>query len=251
MLTKKVTDDDNFLSLSASAQALYLHLSMAADDDGFCNQVSISMFKAHASVADLEALLTRRYVYQFENGVIVIKHWRMANALRKDRYTPTAFKDELAQLRLKENGAYTMNREQDGVQVVAEWVPVGCQMVAERLPQDRLDKNRIDKDRLGEDSKGGSGGKNKFSPPTLEEVKAYCSERGNHVDAERFHSYYTANGWKVGKNPMKDWKAAVRTWERDDKAKKGPAMKTPYDGIRSEDNGDDADRLLRQLGVSG
>lgn len=50
--------------------------------------------------------------------------------------------------------------------------------------------------------------------PTTEEVRAYCQERGNHVDAERFVDYYTANGWKVGKNPMKDWKAAVRTWER-------------------------------------
>ena len=84
MFTKKVTDDDNFMALSSSAQALYLHLSMSADDDGFCNQVSVSMFKAHASVADLQQLLEKRYIYQFDNGVIVIKHWRMANALRKD-----------------------------------------------------------------------------------------------------------------------------------------------------------------------
>ena len=57
----------------------------------------------------------------------------------------------------------------------------------------------------------------RFTPPTLEEVKAYCIERGNNVDAERFIDYYTANGWKVGKNSMKDWKAAVRTWERSDR----------------------------------
>ena len=107
MFTKKVTDDDNFFALSSSAQALYLHLSMCADDDGFCNQVSTSMFKAHASVQDLQALLEKRYVYQFENGVIVIKHWRMANALRKDRYTPTAFQEELSQLDIKSNGSYT------------------------------------------------------------------------------------------------------------------------------------------------
>ena len=50
----------------------------------------------------------------------------------------------------------------------------------------------------------------------MEEVKAYCLERKNAVDAARFVDYYTANGWKVGKNPMKDWRAAVRTWERDD-----------------------------------
>ena len=56
----------------------------------------------------------------------------------------------------------------------------------------------------------------RFTAPTLEEVKAYCVERKNNVDAERFIDYYTANGWKVGKNPMKDWKAAVRSWERND-----------------------------------
>lgn len=54
----------------------------------------------------------------------------------------------------------------------------------------------------------------RFSPPTIDEVQAYCQERKNNVDAERFIDYYTSNGWKVGKNPMKDWKAAVRTWER-------------------------------------
>ena len=135
MFTKKVTDDDNFMSLSASAQALYLHLSMSADDDGFCNQVSLAMFKAHASVQDLEALLSKRYVYQFENGVIVIKHWRMANALRKDRYTPTTFQEEFKKLMLKDNGAYSLLLR----------LPDGCQSDADCLPQDRLGKDSIDK----------------------------------------------------------------------------------------------------------
>ena len=56
----------------------------------------------------------------------------------------------------------------------------------------------------------------RFSPPTADEVKAYCQERGNHVDAQRFVDFYTAKGWRVGNNPMKDWKAAVRTWEQRD-----------------------------------
>lgn len=136
MFTKKVTDDDNFINLSSSAQALYLHLSMSADDDGFCNQVTISMFKAHASVQDLQALLELRYIYQFDNGVIVIKHWRMANALRKDRYTPTAFQEELAKLEIKDNGSYT-------------WLPVGCQMVAtgkERKEEISIEKESIEKE---------------------------------------------------------------------------------------------------------
>jgi hypothetical protein len=148
MFTKKITDDENFMSLSSSAQALYLHLSMSADDDGFSNQVSISMFKAHASVQDLEALLEKRYIYQFENGVIVIKHWRMANALRKDRYSKTTFRDELEKLKIKKNGSYSLTEGipvtdwlPDGCQKVAEELPDGCQIDAERLPQNRVDKN--------------------------------------------------------------------------------------------------------------
>ena len=147
MFTKKVTDDDHFMELSASAQALYLHLCMSADDDGFCNQISISMFKAHASVGDLEALLEKRYLLQFDDGVIVIKHWRMANAIRKDRYTPTAFQEDLAKLQIKDNGSYTL---------VDTWLPDGCQVVAERLPQDRLDKDRVGKDSIEENIDGRS-----------------------------------------------------------------------------------------------
>lgn len=55
---------------------------------------------------------------------------------------------------------------------------------------------------------------NRFIPPTVDEVRAYCIERGNNVDPERFVDYYTSKGWMIGKNKMKDWKAAVRTWER-------------------------------------
>lgn len=142
MFTKKITDDDHFLNLSSPAQALYLHLSMNADDDGFCNQITASMFKAHASVTDLEALLKNRYIYQFDSGVIVIKHWRMANALRKDRYTPTAFKNEMAMLKVSENGSYKLPDNND---MVAERLPNGCQLVAERLPQVSIGKVSIDK----------------------------------------------------------------------------------------------------------
>ena len=198
MLTRKVTDDDHFMSLSSSAQALYLHLSMSADDDGFCNQISLCMFKAHASVGDLESLLSLRYLYQFESGVIVIKHWRMANALRKDRYTPTVWQKEFSMLRLKDNGSYTLGDD-------------GCQMVANRLPEGCPN---ISKEKINQDKLISSSDRKRFTAPTIEDVKAYCKERGNRVDPERFIDYYTSNGWKVGKNPMKDWKAAVRTWER-------------------------------------
>lgn len=219
MFTKKVTDDDNFMSLSASAQALYLHLSMSADDDGFSNQVSISMFKAHASIQDLQALLEKRYIYQFENGVIVIKHWRMANALRKDRYSPTVFQEELKKLKIKENGSYTMSDSD----VVADWLPSGCQMVA--TGKDRLGKDRLDEDR--EEKRG------RFTPPTLSEVQDYIDEKGYHIDANTFIDFYESKGWMVGKNKMKDWKAAVRTWEKRYKDTWSPQRENSRSGINA------------------
>ena len=133
MFTKKVTDDDHFVTLSSSAQALYLHLMMSADDDGFCNQVNASMFKAHASVDDLKSLLEKRYLLEFENGVMVIKHWRMANALRSDRYKPTAYQEEISKLELKDNGSYTFKED---------WLPDGCQVVA--TEENRIGKKRIE-----------------------------------------------------------------------------------------------------------
>ena len=56
----------------------------------------------------------------------------------------------------------------------------------------------------------------RFTPPSVEEVKEYCRERGNNVNAQRFVDFYTAKGWKIGKDTMRDWKAAVRTWEKKD-----------------------------------
>lgn len=72
-------------------------------------------------------------------------------------------------------------------------------------------------------------------PPTIEEVAAYCREKGYGVDAERFVAYYTANGWRVGKNPMRDWRAAVRTWVRNDKANGKTTPQTDYNQRQYEE----------------
>lgn len=78
--------------------------------------------------------------------------------------------------------------------------------------------------------------KNKaFIPPTVDEVKAYCLERGNSVDPEQFVDFYTSKGWKVGKDKMKDWKACVRTWEKRSDKKTAPKKDTnPYRQILKE-----------------
>lgn len=134
MFSKKITDSDDFIELSSASQALYFHLNQGADDDGFNNQIQAAMWKAHASIDDLKVLLTKNYIIRFENGVIVIKHWRMHNTLRKDRYVPTNFQEEFKQLGIKDNKAYTLNSDCKNA-----WLPNGCH----REEEDRLGKDNI------------------------------------------------------------------------------------------------------------
>lgn len=91
--------------------------------------------------------------------------------------------------------------------------------------------------------------KNIYIRPSLDEVKAYCLERGNIVDAQRWFDYYTANGWKVGKNPMKDWKACVRTWERNSNARKTEDVLPTYSTTNNKSLSiDEEQELLRLIG---
>jgi hypothetical protein len=84
------------------------------------------------------------------------------------------------------------------------------------IPKDTKNTDNDSKSDNDSDSKNKKDSKNKnFTPPTLEEVKNYCQERKNNVNAKKWFDFYSAKGWKIGKNSMKDWKAAVRTWEED------------------------------------
>ena len=208
MFTQKIVDSDAFLDMPLSAQSLYFHLNMRADDDGFINNPKKIQRMIGASDDDLKLLIVKRFVLCFESGVIVIKHWRMHNLIRKDRYNPTQYQEELGMLGIKENGSYT----DDGNQMATICQPNGNQMAT----QVSIGKDSIGEDRLGKNNKN-----SRFVPPTVEEVATYCRERNNAVDAENFVDFYTAKGWKIGKDTMKDWKAAVRTWERNNFNKNG------------------------------
>ena len=107
MFTQKIIDSDPFLDMPLSTQALYFHLNMRADDDGFINNPKKIQRMIGASEDDLKLLILKRFVIGFESGVIVIKHWRMHNTLKSDRYRPTQYQDELAMLDIKENKSYT------------------------------------------------------------------------------------------------------------------------------------------------
>lgn len=110
MFSLSVVDTDWFLDLPLSTQALYFHLNMRADDDGFVDAPNSIVRKIGASKNDFDLLVAKRYVLRFESGIIVIKHWRMHNTIQKDRYHPTQFQEELNLLSIKDNKSYTDNK---------------------------------------------------------------------------------------------------------------------------------------------
>ncbi len=140
MFSKQIIDSDAFLDMPLSTQALYFHLSMRADDDGFVDNPKKIQRMIGASADDLKLLMAKRYILTFESGVIVIKHWRMHNTLRTDRYKPTVYQEEMSTLVIKRNKSYT---EAERLAEIGGGKPSGNQLVT----QYRLDKNSIDKNK--------------------------------------------------------------------------------------------------------
>jgi hypothetical protein len=112
-------ESDAFLEMPVSTQALYFHLGMNADDDGFVNPKMI-MRMIGVEEDDLKVLLAKRFVLAFENGVVVIKHWLIHNTIRLDRYHPTQYLDQKDMLQIKDNKAYTELWQPNGNQMAPE-----------------------------------------------------------------------------------------------------------------------------------
>lgn len=127
MFSIQITESDAFLDMPLSSQALYFHLSMNADDEGFVNSPKRVMRMVGASEDDLKILLTKRFLIAFPSGVMVVKHWKINNSIPNDRFKPTDYQEERAMLEVKQNKAYT-----ECIQHVS-------------VDQSRLDKNRLDK----------------------------------------------------------------------------------------------------------
>jgi hypothetical protein len=113
MFAKSIIDSDVFLDMPLSTQALYFHLSMRADDEGFISNPKKIMRMIGASQNELELLLAKRYLLSFESGIVVIKHWRIHNYIQKDRFKPTLFREEKELLAIKENKSYTDKMDTD------------------------------------------------------------------------------------------------------------------------------------------
>lgn len=112
MFSMQIVDSDDFLDLPLSTQALYFHLSMRADDDGFLNNSKKITRMTGCKQDDYDLLVKKSFIIEFPGGICAIKHWRINNYLRKDRYTETVYKEEKAMLSVKDNGAYTLGSGQ-------------------------------------------------------------------------------------------------------------------------------------------
>ncbi len=201
MFNKSIVNSSKFLKMPVSSRLLYYDLGMNADDDGFCEHFMV-MKMTGASEQDLSVLEVNGFVRVFDENVLIIMDWKENNFIRMDRYNPSKYVE-----------IYSL--EKIGI-------PDGNQMATNGIPtvatgKVRLGKVRLGKDSLGEDStvkEKTAPKKARFTPPTVEQVTEYCRERNNTVDAERFVDFYASKGWLVGKAAMKDWKAAVRNWEK-------------------------------------
>ncbi|HFL7454446.1 TPA: replisome organizer [Enterococcus faecium] len=145
MFAKTIIDSDAFLDMPLSTQALYFHLSMRADDDGFINNPKKIQRMVGCGDDDLKLLMAKRFILVFESGVIVIKHWKIHNYIRNDRYKPTLYQDEKALLADKDNKAYTFAEELPKHDEKLG-IPDDNQTVHQMDTQVRLGKVRLGKD---------------------------------------------------------------------------------------------------------
>lgn len=187
--------------MPVSTRELYFQLGMAADDDGVVEAWNV-MKLTNAHEDDLRILVGKGYITILDNEDLVayLNDWETNNVIRSDRYHKGVYKD--LKIRILDTQP-VLSLDNDN------------QMTTKCQPNDNQCETEVSigKDNIGYKEKNIKK-ESRFTKPTVEEVRAYCIERNNSVDAEAFVNFYESKGWLIGKNPMKDWKAAVRTWER-------------------------------------
>lgn len=168
MFSMQIVDSDAFLDLPLSAQALYFHLGMRADDDGILNNAKSIARNIGATNKDFDILVSSKFLMVFDNGVSVIKHWKVNNYIAKDRYRATTYTDVKSVLKVKDNGVYTTSDDTTRIQLV--------------------DKT----------STQSSIGKNS-------EVKVSVDNTSLDVYIDRFETFWKAYPKKVGRGNVQKW----------------------------------------------
>jgi hypothetical protein len=226
MFSLHVVDTDAFLEMPVSSQNLYFHLGMRADDDGFVSNPKKIMRMVSSQDDDLKILLSKRFILGFENGVVVIKHWRIHNLLRKDRYTETVYLEEKSKLKIKENGSYT------------EWQPNGNQMATQvSIGKDSKVKDRIEKNRKEIYISYSDNVK-----LTEKEYNSLIAKYGN-TNTQKFIEKLENYKGATGKKYKSDYKA-ILSWVVDaiDKGKKVVKEIDEYDRLK-----DQSDKYLEEI----
>lgn len=220
MFSKTVIDSDAFIEMPLSSQALYFHLSMRADDDGFVNNPRRIRNDIGASEDDLKLLIAKRFVITFESGIVVIKHWRIHNYIQSDRYKPTVYLKERASLMICANKAYT-----ECIHDVSS-VDTQVSLELEQAKDRGSDRGSLafttTTTTLSIESAGagapareeneGEGQREEIPPPSVTQVYAYMVEElGEDVlgdEAEKFVAWNEKFGWDC----LPNWKGAARLW---------------------------------------
>lgn len=205
MFSVDIVGSDAFLDLPHTAQALYFQLGMRADDDGFVGNPKTIQRIAGTKASDLELLVKKRFLIQFPSGVVVIKHWKINNDIKKDRYSPTVYTDEFQMLYTKDNKAYTERSTN-----VSTLDTEPAQNVSTLDTQYSIDKNSKDKDSIVLCKHAHGFFSNVFL--TDEEMQKLSSEIPNIDDYIERLSNYLANNKKEYKSHC----ATIRNWYRRD-----------------------------------
>lgn len=155
MLSEAILNSDAFMDMPLSTQMLYVHLNMRADDDGFVSSPKRIRMLVGAGEDDMKLLVAKRFILVFESGVIVIKHWRLHNYIKNDRYKPTLYQEEKKRLSVKKNGVYTDRPLLPEEMPIPKGISAGTQTEPECIqngttlePQVRLGEDRLELDKV-------------------------------------------------------------------------------------------------------
>lgn len=230
MFAKTIIDSDAFLDMPLSTQALYFHLSMRADDEGFINNPKKIQRMIGASEDDLKLLMAKNFIIPFESGIVVIKHWKIHNYIQSDRFKPTMYQEEKAQLEVKPNKAYT---KADSIPCIQDVYSPDTQV---RLGEVSIGKER--KEDKPTRHKYGEYGNVLLSDQDMEKLQA---EFPNDWEAriERLSSYMASTG-KSYKNHL----ATIRNWARRDSQNK------PKEAEKPTPVEDELTLYMREMGYS-
>ena len=222
MFNVDIVGSDAFLDLPHTAQALYFQLGMRADDDGFVGNPKTIQRIAGTKASDLELLIKKRFLLQFPSGVVVIKHWKINNDIKKDRYSPTVYTDEFQMLSTKENKAYTERNANVSTLDTEPGQNVSTLDTQYSIDKDRLDKNSIEKEKHAH----GFFANVLLTDEELQKLSAEIPEYEEYI--EKLSHYIESNGKKY-----KSHYATILMWHRKDCEKKPAAhAETPQNPKR-------------------